>query len=154
MKVKSKKMLSLCLALVMALTLSAIPVSAEDSMPVLQAKESDQAPQAEGYTGEGIELYWLVLGSADAYISMSNGTATFIVDVTGYSSCTSFKVTATIQKSNWWWWDDVKSFSKTYSGSSGTYKDSFYVGSGTYRVKANVITYQNGVEKDNVTVYS
>lgn len=131
----------LLLALVMVFALYAVPANAEE------VAVSGQAPTS-------ITPYWVVLGSVKPYMSVSNGTASFSVSVSGYASCTSFKVTATIQKSNLFWYDDVKTFTKTYYSSSGTFSDSYSVGSGTYRLKANVISYQNGVEKDNVTLYS
>ena len=101
-----------------------------------------------------IEPHWIAISTIQPSVSVNNGTANMVINVSGYSNCTSIKITGTIQKKTLWWWDDVQTYTQTYSGTSARMSKSYSGGSGTYRVKAHVISYINGAEKDNDTVYS
>lgn len=144
MKRTMKKIVSLCLFAVL-LSVTAVPAYASEPT------EPEETIQEE-MTEQAVEIspYWANFASIKAYIDVnSSGTANFTASVSGYSSISSLKITATIQKQTLWWWDDVKTFSKTIYSSSGTYSDSHYVGSGTYRLKVTVTA-----GGETATVYS
>jgi len=146
MKKKLQKLTSLIMAIAMVLTCAAVTAGAEES----EEESLGATEQADIEIG----LYWAELMSIKPSINVSNGKASVIASVSAYSNITSLKITATIQKSNILWWSDVKTFTKTCTGSTGTLSESYSVGSGTYRLKVTVTAYQNGVVKETVTVYS
>lgn len=176
MKKYIKKVTSLLLALLL-LSVVALPVmGAEAALPVTE-KQALDAPvlfvqDVSGMDIEGAEkklvevgqneylllaqpgnsLYWVAIASIKPSITVSGGTANIAVVVSGYTNCTSIKITATIQKKNLWWWDDVKSFTETTSGSSARLSKSHSVGSGSFQLVANVWSYKNGVQQDSATV--
>ena len=138
MKSVIKKIVSLILVLTV---LSALYIPAS-------ANETDllPPPELESQSAE-IRPFWANIASVKPYISVSGGTASISAIVSVYTN--SFSVTATIQKKNLLSWSDVKSFSKTFYSKTGTLSDSYYVGSGTFRLKVTVTA-----GSETTTVYS
>lgn len=147
MKKLLKKSLAIILMLSLCLSMTAVTASAEG---VVQ----EPPEPAENAQDSGISLYWSQLVSVKPYISVSNGTASISGIATASANITSLKITATIQKKGLLFWSDVKTFTKTFYTYYGTLSDSYYVGSGTYRLSVTVTAYQNGVAKETVTVTS
>lgn len=138
MKSAIKKVISLMLVLTV-LSVMYIPASASETNQMSPLELENQSVE--------IRPFWANIASVKPYISISGGTASIAAIVSVYTN--SFSVTATIQKKNLLSWSDVKSFSKTFYSKTGTLSDSYYVGSGTYRLKVTVTA-----GGETTTVYS
>ena len=136
MKSTMKRIVSLMLVMTV-LSVMYIPAS---------AREAELPPQELESKSAEIRPFWANIASVKPYISVSGGTASVMAIVSTYTN--SFSVTATIQKKNLLSWSDVKSVSKTFYSKTGTLSDSYYVGSGTFRLKVTVTA-----SSETTTVY-
>lgn len=87
-------------------------------------------------------------------LSISNDVATSTSVVNGYSGITTkVVIKMTLQKKTVLWWSKVESWTATFNSPVGSMSKTASVGSGTYRVKAEITVY-SGSDYEEITAYS
>lgn len=86
-------------------------------------------------------------------LSFSNDVASCVTRVNGYSDVTKIVIKMTLQKKTLLWWSKVESWSGTFNDCIGSLAKTASVGSGTYRVKAEITVY-SGSDYEEITAYS
>ena len=141
MKTAMKKAIPALLAVTMAVTAAAVPVSAEDlDVPV---------------TEEIIEEY-AIFDVLQSSLSVSGYTAT-CVSYGASVEASTITVTQTLEKySGWlWFWDPVATWNKTeYGDSVSAYNRRGGLSSGTYRLCSVFTVTSTTGQTETVTVYS
>lgn len=143
-----KRILSFLMAVIM---LCSVGIIANAETP--ENLEGEQVIAAQIGDGEVQPLYSY---TSDVYVglSVSNGTATCTTKVTGYSGTTTkIAIKMTLQKKALIWWTDQGPWSSTTNGYTATLSKKASVGSGTYRVKAEITVY-SGTKSETITKYS
>lgn len=142
-----KKMLAAVMAGIMLMSSSAAAVAA-------QPLDGEVWMQPAAIVEDELMPLYSYTQSAAASLDISNGVATCLATLKGYSGTTTkIEVTMTLQKKTALWWPDVISWSTTYNNYYMNLSRSESVSSGTYRVKAEFKVY-NGSKSETVTVYS
>ena len=143
-----KRILSILMAAVMLFSLGTV-VSAESES--LTENESSVINYIEG---NEIQPLYSYTNTVSTTISISNGQATCYTKVNGYSGTTTkIQIKMTLQKKTLFWWSDQQSWSSTTNGYTATLAKTASVGSGTYRVKAEITVY-SGTKSESITQYS
>ena len=94
------------------------------------------------------------VNNAEALISFSNGVASYSASLSGIDGVvTKFTVSITLQKKGLILWNDVETWTKTITSSTGSFLRDLAVSSGTYRTKA-VFTVYTGTNTESITKYS
>lgn len=95
--------------------------------------------------------------TGEVYTNLSittTGTASCITDVQGYSGITTkVYIKMTLQKYTILWWSKVESWEGTFNGVYGYLSETAQVGSGRYRVKAEITVY-SGSNYEEITNYT
>ncbi|MBQ8514788.1 MAG: hypothetical protein IJ496_05265 [Ruminococcus sp.] len=139
-----KKMISMLTAAVMLACSAAFPVSAEETVAAETVSYSDAVPF-------GVSDF-----RANAFLTISSGTATCTSTAYGDSSVTRITATQYLQKetstNNW---SAIASWSATADGSSFSQKNTKSgLGSGTYRVWTVYNVYRGTTTAQRVEAYS
>ena len=94
-------------------------------------------------------------GYATVSLSITtSGTAYFATDVQGYDGITTkVHIKMTLQKYTVLWWSKVESWEGTFNEVYGTLSKTAQVGSGRYRVKAEITVY-SGSDYEEITEFS
>ena len=94
--------------------------------------------------------------TANASISLAittSGTAYCVTDVEGNSLATKVYIKMTLQKYTVLWWSKVETWEATFNDEIGYISETAQVGSGRYRVKAEITVY-SGSDSEEITDYS
>jgi len=95
--------------------------------------------------------------TANASISLAittSGTAYCVTDVQGYDGITTkVYIKMTLQKYTVLWWSKVETWEGTFNEVYGTLSETAQVGSGRYRVKAEITVY-SGSNYEEITEFS
>ena len=94
--------------------------------------------------------------TANASISLAittSGTAYCATDVQGNNLATKVYIKMTLQKYTVLWWSKVESWEGTFNNVYGTLSETAQVGSGRYRVKAEITVY-SGSNSEEITEFS
>ena len=94
--------------------------------------------------------------TANASISLiitTSGTACCVTDVEGNSLATKVHIKMTLQKYTVLWWSKVESWEATFNDEIGYISETTQVGSGRYRVKAEITVY-SGSDYEEITDFS
>ena len=84
----------------------------------------------------------------------SDGKAISIADAEGYQNITTkIHIKMTLQKHTLLWWSKVETWEQTFNTYYAAMNKTTYVGSGTYRVKAEFTVY-SGSQSEEITMYS
>lgn len=126
-----KKSVSILLS-VLLMVFCAIPVMGAEAIQNESKKEI-----------QDISLRWLQVTTINPYLSIKNGTASILVNANAKSGVAKTKITTILQKANSTNYTNVKTFTKTVTGTSCTLSDSYSCGSGTFRLKTTVTTYNS-----------
>ena len=83
----------------------------------------------------------------------TSGTAYCVTDVQGNSLATKVHIKMTLQKYTVLWWSKVESWEATFNDVFGYISETAQVGSGRYRVKAEITVY-SGSNSEEITEFS
>ncbi len=84
----------------------------------------------------------------------TDGKAISAADAEGYQNITTkIHIKMTLQKHTLLWWSKVETWEETFNTYYAAMNEATYVGSGTYRVKAEFTVY-SGSNSEEITIYS
>ena len=111
------------------------------------------AADVSEFVNEEIGLRYTYTIAHTEALTVKSGTATATATLLGYSTTTKVETKMYLQQSKSGSWTNVKSWSGTFNGSSGTLKKTATVAKGSYRMKV-VYTVYSGTKKETITAYS
>lgn len=145
-KEMSKKIAALILSVVLIFSAAMVAGAEGASAPVSPASSSEGEP--------GIQPLFEYTNTTGAALRISNGTATCVTTINGYSGVTTkIEIKMTLQKKFLLWWNTEETWSKTINDFYGSLTKTASVDSGTYRVKVEFTVY-SGSKSEEITTYS
>lgn len=115
-----------------------------------QAVEFSPKAIADNYT---VQPYYTYTSELNVGLTNSSGKAKCTTTVDAYSNATKIVITMTLQKKTLLWWSEAETWTSTVNDNFASFTKTASVGSGKYRVKAEITVY-SGSASESITKYS